>query len=323
MDMMLWTAFAVLALLLLLVVIFKMYLKLTTGWCKSQRRMDNKTVVITGANSGIGKETAREMAKRGARVILACKCLQRGNAAAQELIESTKNEQIYVKQVDLSSLQSVREFCSDLISTEDRLDVLVLNAGMVPPPGRFLTSDLLELQFVTNHLGHFLLTNLLLDLLEKSAPARVVIVSSVLHHLGKIDFENLSFEKYTPDPFFTYCMSKLCNILMAKELSRRLEGRGVTVNALHPGLVRTDINRRTPWYIKNVIQPLTYTWAKSTEEGAQTTIHLSVSEEVDGVSGKYFSDCGEVWTSSKCDDQQLAQKVWRVSELMTGLRTSL
>lgn len=122
-----------------------------------------------------------------------------------------------------------------------------LNTGMVPPPGKYLTEDLLELQFATNHLGHFLLVNLLLDLIKRSAPARIVVVSSLLHHLGRIDFDNLSFEQYTPDPFFTYCMSKLCNILMVKELSRRLVGSGVTVNSLHPGLVRTGINRQTPW----------------------------------------------------------------------------
>ena len=188
---------------------------------------------------------------------------------------------------------------------------------MVPPPGKHLTPDSLELQFVSNHLGHFLLTSLLLDLLKKSAPSRIVIVSSLLHHLGRIDFENLAFEKQTPDPFFTYCMSKLCNILMATELCRRLEGTGVIVNSCHPGLVRTSINRQTPWYIRKFVQPISYFWAKNAEEGAQTTIFLSVSEEVAELSGKYFTDCRIASPSAASQDLELAAKLWAVSERLT------
>lgn len=295
----------------------KVYFKLTAGQCKSTMRMDNKTVIITGGSTGIGLETARDLARRGARVILAVRSLERGESAAKDIMETTASSQVIVKECDLSRLKSIRIFCQDIIDSGERIDVLILNAGMVPPPGKYLTEDSLELQFASNHLGHFLLTNLLRQRLMECSPSRVVIVSSVLHFFGKIDFDNLSFEKYTPDPFFTYSMSKLCNLLFSKQLSRQLEGSGVTVNALHPGLVATSINRQTPWYVKNLFQPLTWFWAKSPTEGAQTSIYLAVSEEVQGVSGRYFTDCKEAACSASANDLRLAQNVWQVSHFLT------
>ncbi|RWR98492.1 retinol dehydrogenase 14-like protein, partial [Dinothrombium tinctorium] len=166
---------------------------------------------------------------------------------------------------------------------------------------------MLELQFTVNHLGHFLLTNLLLDILKKSAPSRIVVVSSYLHHWGNIDFENLNFEKYTPDPLFTYCKSKLANVLFVKELARRLQGTYVTANALHPGLVKTDINHLQ----------------KTAEEGAQTTIFLSVSKRVENVSGKYYVDCREARSSRKAEDVELAKKLWAVSESLTAIKSNV
>lgn len=245
----------------------KIYVKASAGWCDSDADMSGKTVLITGANVGIGKETAKELAKRNARVVMACRSLERGLEAAKEIKSLTENQNVIVKMCDLSSLASIRRFAEDFILTESRLDVLICNAGFVAPPGRYLTEDFLEVQFCTNHLGHFLLTNLLVDLLKKSSPSRIVVVSSVLHNFGRIHFDNINYEKYTPDPFFTYCNSKLANILFVKELARRLNGTSVTVNALHPGLVKTEINRRTPWYIRKFIQPISYLWAKTTEEG--------------------------------------------------------
>lgn len=307
--------------LLCLAIISKVYFKMTTGKCTSTASMKNKTVLITGGSTGIGLETARDLVSRGARVILAVRSRSRGEIAAKDILESTSgsstSSQVIVKECDLSRLKSIRCFCSDLLSSGERIDVLILNAGMVPPPGKYLTEDSLELQFASNHLGHFLLTNLLLHRLMECAPSRIVIVSSVLHVFGSIDFDNLSFQKYTPDPFFTYSMSKLCNLLFTKELSRQLEGTGVTVNALHPGLVATNINRQTPWYVKHVFQPLTWFWAKNPTEGAQTSIYLAVSEEVEGVSGRYFADCKETPCSSSADDLLLAQKLWKVSQFLT------
>lgn len=326
---------SVLIIIILLIVIIigsRLYMKLTIGICRSKERMDGKTVIITGSNCGIGKETARELFMRGANVILAVRSLDRGQEAANQIKSSIKSRssegregegRIQVMECDLSSLASVRSFAHKILKEEERLHVLVLNAGMVPPPGKYLTTDGFELQFQSNHLGHFLLTTLLLPLLERSAPSRIIIVSSCLHVLGHIDFDNLNFEQYTPDPGVTYCMTKLCNVLMAVELSRRLDGTGVTANSCHPGLVKTDINRRTPWYIKRVVQPISYFWAKNGVEGAQTQIFLSVASELENISGKYFSDCRPIEPSSKCSDLDLAQKLWSVSEQLTIMRTNV
>lgn len=326
----------ILFLLLAFLIGSKLYMKATIGMCRSKERMDGKTVIITGSNCGIGKETAKELYKRGAKVILAVRSLDRGEKAAEQIKSSIKNEaarqdeestganRIRVMECDLSSLTSVRSFSQRILQEEQRLDVLILNAGMVPPPGKFLTNDGIEVQFQSNHLGHFLLTNLLIPLLRRSAPSRIVIVSSCLHVLGHIDFDNLNYQQHTPDPGVTYCMTKLCNVLMAQELSSRLDGTGVTANSCHPGLVKTDINRRTPWYIKRVIQPISYIWAKNATEGAQTQIYLSVSPELEKVTGKYFSDCRPVEPSFKCSDIDLAKKLWSVSEqLSSGVGTNV
>lgn len=300
------------------VILSKLYFKWTTGWCYSDASMAGKTILITGATSGIGKETAKELARRGGRLVLAVRSVQRGETAAAEILRETPCAQVIIKECDLSSLKSVRSFAEDILRSGERIDVLLLNAGMVPPPGKYLTQDSLELQFVSNHLGHFLMTNLLLDRLRESAPARIILVSSLLHVYGSIDFDNLCFENQTPDPFHTYCKSKLANLLMAKELSRRLDGTGVTANALHPGLVRTEINRQTPWYVKHLMQPISYFWAKSAVEGAQTSIFLAVDPKLSNVSGKYFADCRETACSQKADDPHLASRLWAVSQELTS-----
>ena len=314
-DVLLVAAFLTLVFALIL---SKAYFKWTTGWCNSDASMTGKTIIITGATSGIGKETAKDLARRGGRLILAVRSASGGEAVAREILREIPTAQVVVKNCDLSSLKSVRSFAEDIMSSEERIDVLILNAGMVPPPGKFLTEDSLELQFASNHLGHFLVTNLLLDRLIESAPSRIVIVSSLLHSCGSIDFGNLSFEEYTPDPFYTYSNSKLANLLMCKELARRLAGTAVTANALHPGLVRTCINRQTPWYVKNFMQPISYFWAKSPIEGAQTSIFLAVHPKLRDVSGKYFADCKETACSAKADDPQLAARLWSVSQDLTS-----
>lgn len=301
----------------------KVYFVLTSGWCNNDASMAGKTIIITGATSGIGKETAKDVARRGGCLILAVRSESRGQKVAQEIVQEVADARVIVKQCDLSSLKSVRSFAEDILSSGQKIDVLILNAGMVPPPGKFLTEDSLELQFASNHLGHFLLTNLLVDRLIQSAPSRIVIVSSLLHSCGSIDFGNLSFENYTPDPFYTYCNSKLANLLMCKELARRLAGTAVTVNALHPGLVKTGINRQTPWYVKNFMQPISYFWAKSPIAGAQTSIFLAVHPKLKAVSGKYFADCKERACSPKADDPVLAARLWSASlDLVSQKRNS-
>ncbi|RUS78951.1 hypothetical protein EGW08_013292, partial [Elysia chlorotica] len=191
-----------------------------------------KTVVVTGSNTGIGKETVKELAMRGGRIIMACRNTEKGELARQEIVEETRNEQVVVRELDLGSLESVRNFARDFNETESRLDILINNAGVMACP-KALTKDGLEMQIGTNHFGHFLLTNLLLDKLKACSPSRIVIVSSIGHAYGKINFNDLNSEK-TYGEFVAYNQSKLANVLHALELSSRLKGTGVTVNSLHP-----------------------------------------------------------------------------------------
>ncbi|PSN38771.1 Retinol dehydrogenase 11 [Blattella germanica] len=219
----------------------KIYIFLTTGICKSKKRMDGKTAIITGCNTGIGKETARDLAKRGAKVIMACRDLKMANKARDEIIASTGNTKVEVRHLDLDSLASVRKFAQNIIESESRLDVLVNNAGAGGLKYK-ITEDNLQRGMQVNHFGPFLLTCLLIGLLKKSAPSRIVMVSSVLHKFARFEVDNLNFEKWYKTQQVYNC-SKLANILVANELARRLKGTGVTANSLHPGAVLTDIWR--------------------------------------------------------------------------------
>ena len=288
---------------------------MTCGVCKSRRDLTGKVVLITGGNTGIGKELVRDLAKRNAKIILACRTVERGQEAMADIIETTGNHNIYVRKCDISSLQSVRMFCEEVLDSEERLDVLVCFAGSGAPFGRHLTEDGIELQFATNHLGHFLMVNLLLDLVKSTANSRIVITSSSGHLFGSLDLTNMvSFDKFVNHPFFTYCDTKLANVMFMKDLSERLSETGVTVNALHPGTVYTNgIRHNTIWYIKAFLTFLCFLYNKSLEEGAQTLIYLCVSEEVDGVSGQYFTDCRRAKYNPLADDIELRKELWKVS----------
>ncbi|KAK2856060.1 hypothetical protein Q5P01_004795 [Channa striata] len=205
--------------------------------------MKGKTVIVTGANSGIGKALAGELLKLRARVIMACRDQRSAEEAARELREAAGPQQgeVVVKELDLASLRSVRQFCEEINQEEPKIDVLVNNAGIYQCPYS-KTEDGFEMQLGVNHLGHFLLTHLLLDLLKTSAPSRVVVVSSKLYKNGHINFDDLNSES-NYDKAFCYSQSKLANLLFTLELARQLEGTGVTVNALTPGIVRTRLGR--------------------------------------------------------------------------------
>ena len=210
--------------------------------CRSQARLDGKTVIITGANTGIGLETAVDLAKRNARVILACRSVERGETAAVEVRKRSGNDNVVFVQLDLASLDSVRKFAAKILEEEPHIDILINNAGVMAIPKRMLTQDGFEMQFGTNHLGHFLLTNLLLDRIKEAPSARIVNVSSKAHIRGNLDFDNLNSEKsYTP--WLAYGNSKLANILFTRSLAKRLEGTGVMTNSLHPGLIMTELSR--------------------------------------------------------------------------------
>ncbi|XP_029903083.1 retinol dehydrogenase 14b [Myripristis murdjan] len=283
--------------------------------------MRGKTVIVTGANSGIGKAVAEELLKLQARVIMACRDQRSAEEAAQEMKKQTGQGQgaVVVKHLDLASLRSVRKFCAEIVEEESKIDVLINNAGVYQCPYT-KTEDGFEMQLGVNHLGHFLLTHLLLDLLKTSAPSRVVVVSSKLYKYGHINFDDLNSEN-NYNKAFCYSQSKLANLLFTLELARRLEGTGVTVNALTPGIVRTRLGRHV--HIPLLAKPLFYlaslAFFKSPLEGAQTPLYLSCSPEVDGVSGKCFANCEEEELMAKATDDQAAKRLWDISEKMVGL----
>ncbi|XP_056872204.1 retinol dehydrogenase 14b [Takifugu flavidus] len=283
--------------------------------------MRGKTVIVTGANCGIGKALAGELLKLQARVVMACRDQQSAQEAAQDLKNQAGPEQgeVVIKHLDLASLRSVRKFCEEIIEEEEKIDVLINNAGIYQCPYS-KTEDGFEMQFGVNHLGHFLLTHLLLDLLKASSPSRIVVVSSKLYKYGDINFDDLNSEK-SYDKAFCYSQSKLANLLFTLELARQLEGTGVTVNALTPGIVRTRLGRHVqmPFLAKPLFHLASLVFFKSPLEGAQTPLYLACSPEVEGVSGKCFANCEEEELMPKATDEQAAKRLWDVSRRMVGL----
>lgn len=288
--------------------------------CQSKVRLDGKTVLITGANTGIGKETALDMAQRGARVILACRDMTRARIAADEIRQRSGNGNVVVKKLDLASLQSVRDLAKDIRENEARLDILINNAGIMMCP-KWKTEDGFEMQFGVNHLGHFLLTNCLLDLLKKSTPSRIVIVSSLAHEKGRIHFDDINLDKrYGRE--VSYRQSKLANVLFCRELAERLQGTGVTVYSLHPGVIRTELGRHlipTLALWKRIIAMPFLMLIKSPWEGAQTTIYCAVDESLADKSGLYYSDCAPKRPAPQAMDAAAAKKLWDLSASMVGL----
>ncbi|KAK6490003.1 retinol dehydrogenase 14a [Huso huso] len=283
--------------------------------------MRGKTVIVTGANSGIGKATVAELLKLQARVIMACRDQQRAEEAARELRQEAGSDrgEVVIKLLDLASLKSVNSFCEEIIKEEPRLDVLINNAGVYQCPYT-KTEDGFEMQLGVNHLGHFLLTHLLLDLLKKSAPSRIVVVSSKLYKYGEINFDDLNSE-LSYNKSFAYSRSKLANLLFTHELSKRLEETGVTVNALTPGIVRTNLGRHIniPLLAKPLFNLASWAFFKTPLEGAESSIYLACSPDAEGVSGKCFANCKEEELLPKAVDDSVAKKLWDISEVMVGL----
>ena len=223
------------------------------GVCRSKAFLNGKTVIITGANTGIGKETAVDLAKRNARVILACRSVEKGEKAAVEVRKRSESDNVVFQQLDLASLTSVRQFAARILEEEPQLDILINNAGVMACP-YMKTEDGFEMQFGVNHLGHFLLTNLLLDRLKEAPAARIVNVSSKLYkYCPGINFDDINSE-HAYNPTKAYQQSKLANILFTRALAKMLQGSSVTINVLHPGVIRTELARhmiaRIPFVLK-------------------------------------------------------------------------
>jgi retinol dehydrogenase 14 len=281
--------------------------------------MGGTTVLITGGTSGIGNATAVAMAAMGANVVVVGRNQERGGAAVEEIKAQSHNESVELMLADLSVQAEVRRLAEEFLERYDRLDVLVNNAGLVQSK-RTETPDGIETTLAINHLAPFLLTNLLLGCLEQSAPSRVITVSSEAQRWGTMDFEDMqSRRKYRGFP--VYGMTKLANIMFTYELAERLDGTGVAVNCLHPGSVGTNFgqnNRGAMALFFRTFKP----FMRSPEQGADTLIWLASSPEVDGVSGKYFSDRKEIEAKKVAYDPAARRRLWEISEDLTGLKVA-
>ncbi|KAF7285876.1 hypothetical protein GWI33_009553 [Rhynchophorus ferrugineus] len=302
---------------------YKIWLKLTTGWCTSNVCLVGKTVIVTGGNSGIGYETAGDLAKRGAKVILACRVEKKGLAAVRKLIEQTDNPNIFFKPLDLCSFRSVRAFADDIIKTEKRLDILINNAGagVLPPK---TTEDGLQIMMQTNYFGHFLLTNLLLDLIKQTPKSRIVNVSSFLaQYPFKLDVKNLNKYPQTGlrqiNDLIMYCRTKLCSVLFTIELTEQLKGTSTTAYSLHPGVINTGIFRNHPLWLRYPTYLTIYLFYKNAIEGAQTTVYCSVTKNIEHLSGDHFQDCKVVDRYPNAWNPDLAKDLWAESMKIVGL----
>jgi NAD(P)-dependent dehydrogenase (short-subunit alcohol dehydrogenase family) len=277
-----------------------------------------KTVLLTGATSGIGLEASVALARQGARVVMVGRDPARTATAAADAAARSGSGEVSYLLADFSSQAAIRALADAVRSRVDRLDVFVNNAGGVHKARR-LTVDGIEATFAVNHLGYFLLTNLLLDLVVKSAPARVVTVASVGHRRGTLDFADLGFERGGYSIMRAYSRSKLANVLFAAELARRLAGSGVTSNSLHPGSVDTNIWSGAPLWAKPIIQIVFRPFFISAEKGGERIVQLAASPELAGVTGKYFEDGQVVEPAPFARDASLATRLWDVSARMVGL----
>src|SRR5918995_668077 len=279
--------------------------------------MDDKVCLITGATSGIGKATAMGLASIGASVVMVGRDRGRGEAALAEIKEGSSNASVDLMLADLSSQEDIHRLADEFKEAYPRLDVLINNAGVIRGR-RVTTADGLETTFAVNHLAYFLLTNLLLDVLEASAPSRIVNVASGEQRNGTIDFDDLQGEKGYKTAK-AYGQSKLANVLFAYELARRLEGTGVSVNCLHPGAgVRTNLGSGVSGIFGFTVRALT-PLMKSPEKGAQTSIYLASSPEVEGLSGRYFVKKAEARSSEVSHDERIARRLWQGSAGITSL----
>ncbi len=276
--------------------------------------IDGKTCIITGANSGLGKATAEQLARMGAHVVMVCRSREKGERAKAEVEKKSGSSSVELMVADLASLDSVRKLAHEYQESHDSLHVLLNNAG-VARIRRSITADGFETTFQVNYLSHFLLTNLLLPLLKRSAPSRIVSVSSVAHYGGHINLDDLQLKRGY-GVMRAYSQSKLAQVLFTRELARRLEGTGVTGNCLHPGAVATHIWGK-PLGPASFLGKVTRLFMVSPKKGAETQVYLASSRDVEGASGEYFERKREKRSSAESYDATLAEKLWDASAAMT------
>ena len=278
--------------------------------------LSEKIIMVTGANSGIGKEAALQLAERGARVVMVCRNRERGEPALAEIKAKSGNDTVELMTADFESQRQIRDLADAYKRAHNRLDVLVNNAGLYLSK-RHETEDGIEATWAVNHLAPFLLTHLLLDVIKASAPARIVTVASDAHRAGTLDFDDLEMkEKYRW--IAAYAQSKLANVLFTYELARHLEGSGVTATCMHPGTVATGIWNRN----KNVLNALLRLFKPvymNPKKSAEAVVRLAVAPDVEGISGKYFDRMNEAPSSAASHDKEIAARLWQVSEQRVGL----
>jgi len=284
-----------------------------------------KTVIVTGANSGIGFEAAKVLAQRGAVVIMACRSLEKGKIAMEQILEEDPRAKVILKSLDLADLSSVRQFSDDYLAAQDRLDILINNAGVMATPYS-KTADGFEMQFGTNHLGHFALTAQLFDLLKRTPNSRVVTVSSYAHYFGRIAFNDLNGDGFY-QKWLAYGQSKLANVLFGYELQRRASqnGKNPISVVVHPGYAATNLQHTTTLF--SLLNPI---MAQSQEMGALPTLYAATSPDIRG--GEYIGPDGflgqrgyphEASSSRLSKDEDTARHLWEVSEEMTQVHFNI
>jgi len=276
--------------------------------------MQGKVCLVTGSSSGMGLVTARDLASMGARVVMLCRNRAKGEAVQAQIKAASGNTQVDLLVADLSELSDVRRAANEFKQHYSQLHVLINNAGGMNAE-RKMTSDGLEATFVTNYLAPFLLTQLLLDVLKASAPARIINVSAPAHKIGKIDFTDLQSGHHY-NALRAYTQAKLAQIYFTYELAERLAGTGVTVNALDPGHVVSNFNNSTKGLMHIIAEVIYFFDGRSPEKGAQTILYLATDPAVEGVSGKYFLDCKPIPSSKRSYDVAVRQRLWSVSEAL-------
>nr|XP_029515564.1 retinol dehydrogenase 12-like [Oncorhynchus nerka] len=283
------------------------------GACMSMTRLDGKTVLITGANTGIGKETALDLAIRGARVIMACRDVEKGEAAAASIRRIYSKANVEVRELDLADTSSIRAFAQHFLREVNHLHILINNAGVMMCP-YMKTKDGFEMQLGVNHLGHLMLTYLLIGLLKRSAKAIVVVFPGLITWMIRFH-DLLSQGSYNSGPR-AYCQSKLATSV-CRSWPARLKGSSVTVNSVHPGSVCSDLVRHST--IMSLLFSLFSLFLKSPRDGAQTSIYCAVAEELHSLTGKHFSDCAPAFVAPQGRKEETAKKLWDASSELLGI----
>ena len=309
---------------ILIVFLVSVYQKKNNAMCKSNKKLLGKTVIVTGGTTGIGLRIAIDMASRGAKVIIACPVEKEGNNAKRIIIQETMNRNVVYKTLDLGSLKSVRNFAEYIIQNEERLDILMNNAG-VGVVGDYLTEDGMNVIMQINYYGHFLLTLLLLPLLKKTSTdkekSRIVNTTSMMRSLGYLDVENYNKIGYW-GKISVYSNSKLCTVLFSNALTKRLKNLNIVINDADPGLAATRIYQSYNYIIGLILKCLLNAFFKSPLEGAQTALHVALDEDAGQASGQVYANCQLVGRKISGNVEEAAEKLWEQSLRLVKLENN-